>query len=268
VTDGPFVSSRVTAYKVGGVPDAQLDGATYVYPGGIRSLEIQDEEYVGSPFSIALTATYNQSTDTYSANATVTAAHTMPAGLIARVALTVDTITYAKNQSTESIPQTVFPQVAEDMMPGPGGNVLTAFSSVGSSQNVNVSWTKNHAWGASNKTWTYDSTINTHITVWIQDNKAPYYVYQSATIVPTIITGISELNNVSHFNMYPNPASGETNIEFTLKQDKNVNVEVYNMLGEKVYSAEQGTMAAGNHLININTASLHTGVYFVRFTTN
>lgn len=109
--------------------------------------------------------------------------------------------------------------------------------------------------------------MNTHITVFVQDNNAPYYVYQSATVVPTIILGIDELSNVSNFNMYPNPASGETNIAFTLKQDKDVNLEVYNMLGEKVYSAEQGTMVTGNHMINVNTSSLHVGVYFVRFAT-
>ncbi len=267
-TNTPFVNTRVGFYAITGVPDAQLDGATYVYPGGIRSLEMQDEAYVGSPFNIVLSsATFDETSDTYSATATIMASHVMPANLVCRAALTVDTITYAKNQSTESIAQTVFPQVAENMFPGPAGTTLTAFSTVGSSQVVSLSWKKNHPWGDNNHTWTYDSTMNTHITVFVQDNNAPYYVYQSATVVPTIILGIDELSNVSNFNMYPNPASGETNIAFTLKQDKDVNLEVYNMLGEKVYSAEQGTMVTGNHMINVNTSSLHVGVYFVRFAT-
>ncbi|HTB07070.1 MAG TPA: T9SS type A sorting domain-containing protein [Bacteroidia bacterium] len=270
VTNTPFVNARVSYYTVSGVPDAKLDGSMDIYPGGIRSIELQDEIYIGSPFTISISsATYNPSTDVYSANATITAEHVMPAGLVAQAALTVDTITYAKSQTTETIPQTVFPQVAEDMMPSSSGTSLAAFTTVGATQTLTLSWTKNHPWGASPQTWTYDSNKNAaHLTIFIQDNTSKY-VYQSAnTLFTNVVTGINELSDVNYFNIYPNPTSNNATIAFNLEQSKNVNIEVYNMLGEKVYSELQGTMAAGQHEVIINSKALRSGIYFVRFMTD
>jgi hypothetical protein len=278
-TQAPLVNARQALYYgVSGVPDERLDGQSSIYngaaivPSDVRSFEIQDEMATGSPFGISMTAQFDPATDTYSASAVITAYHTMPAGLIAQAMLEVDTVKYKNDQSTEdpgnNSPYLLdFPQVAEEMMPGSNGTSMPAFTSVGQTYTLNVSWKKNHPWGINRPTYPYDST-NCHILVFVQSNTATKYVYQSASAPTTIVLGINELNSVSYFNLYPNPTNGEANIAFTLKEDKEVNIEVYNMLGEKVYNVEQGTMIAGDHLITINNKGLRAGIYFVRFITN
>lgn len=267
VTNTPFVNTRVGYYSVSGVPDAKLDGSMDMYPGSISSTDIQNEAAIGSPFRITIkTCTYNPLTNVYNLSADVKSYGNFSSGLSARVALTIDTINYANNQSTESIPQTNFPQVAEDMMPGPNGTTLSAFTPY-SVQTVTTNWTKNHAWGASNKSWLYDSTLLNHITIWIQDNSSKY-VYQSATAVATIATGIQEVSKGVYMDVYPNPTSGDAYVAYSLKQGQNVSVNVYNMLGEKVYSQNEGKVDAGKHIITIDGKSLQNGVYFVKFSTD
>ena len=64
--------------------------------------------------------------------------------------------------------------------------------------------------------------------------------------------------------MYPNPTNNNTNLVFKLDKDQSVNIEVYNMLGEVVYTANENNMTAGTHTIAINGSNLQNGVYFVR----
>jgi len=268
-TDGPFVSSRVAYYSVAGVPDAKLDGSTDIYPGSMRSSDIQGEAQIGSPFQITINSCiFDKWSKQYALNATIKSYGNIPAGLIARVALTVDTIHYHGNQSTESIPQFDFPQVAEDMLPTSNGTALGAFTP-NSTQNVNVSWTKNHPWGNLYATWPYDSTDHCHMVIWIQSN-ATKYVYQSASAQTVdALLGVNEqVSKGEYMEVYPNPTNGDANIAYNLTEAQNVNIEVYNMLGEKVFAADQGKMDAGNHIVTIAAKSLQSGVYFVRFATN
>ena len=67
-------------------------------------------------------------------------------------------------------------------------------------------------------------------------------------------------------SVYPNPFNETTNIEFSLNKDENVVVSVYNMLGEKVYSLNNGTMSQGDHMIQLNGANLSSGLYMVSLT--
>jgi hypothetical protein len=279
VTISPFVSTRTsTFYNVAGVPDAKMDGSSDVYPGAgyynsLSSTIIQDEIAIGSPFTINITsATYDATNNKYSASADIKAYYPMPSGLVAQAMLTVDSLHYAYDQSTEdpgngSPYLHYFPQVAEDMMPNVNGTTLGAFA-LNQTQTINVTWTKDHPWGSSPKSANgkYDST-GTHITVFVQNNGTKY-IYQSASIRFTTLLGISELSNVSYFGIYPNPAHTSATIAFTLEQADNVTVEMFNILGEKVFASEQGKMAAGDHMVAIERNNLKAGIYFVRFTTN
>ena len=260
-TNTPFVNGRVVYYGVSGVPDAKLDGSIDIYPGGMHSSDLSAEAIKGSPFRMTMTATYNTVTKTYSASVSVKAFDTFAAGLSCRVALTVDTITYANNQSTETIPQYVFPQVAEDMLPNATGTALLAFTSL-QTQNVNVSWTKNRAWGASLSTWHYDST-SVHLTAWVQDNTSKY-IYQSITAPAVSITGIDEIANGISVGVYPNPMNTSATISIRLLQSEVVSVSVLNMLGETVQTIAPSQLSTGNHSIDMDASALPAGIYFVK----
>jgi hypothetical protein len=63
---------------------------------------------------------------------------------------------------------------------------------------------------------------------------------------------------------HPNPFNPETMIEFTLPTRQDVNVSVFNTLGEQVATLVDGTLGAGEHSYRFNGSSLASGVYFYR----
>jgi hypothetical protein len=63
---------------------------------------------------------------------------------------------------------------------------------------------------------------------------------------------------------YPNPFNPSTTFDFALPKAVDVNIEVYNVLGQKVLVlAEDQFMNAGFHQITLDGAQLSSGVYFV-----
>ena len=64
---------------------------------------------------------------------------------------------------------------------------------------------------------------------------------------------------------YPNPFNPVTNIEFTLDKAQNVDLAVYNLLGQKVVQIiNNERMPAGLHRITFDAGSLQSGIYFYR----
>lgn len=77
----------------------------------------------------------------------------------------------------------------------------------------------------------------------------------------TILSAKSFITNHDLF-LYPNPANGIINIEFPVRNDLRVTkVEIYNMLGQMVYSEDKGSD-------KINVSNLQTGIYHLKATTN
>ena len=77
----------------------------------------------------------------------------------------------------------------------------------------------------------------------------------------------SEYAIPSHFALlqnYPNPFNPTTTIRFDLKEASNVQLEIYNVLGQRVMEENYGTMNAGEYSRNINMSSYASGVYFYR----
>ena len=80
-------------------------------------------------------------------------------------------------------------------------------------------------------------------------------------------SGISDLNgNTFNLSVYPNPTSSTANVSFQLTTENNVKVEVLNVLGSAVYTANQGALNAGNHIITLDNKNLDNGIYFVKLT--
>jgi hypothetical protein len=78
------------------------------------------------------------------------------------------------------------------------------------------------------------------------------------------VTGVKEIaNTVDHLNVYPNPFSNNTNVEFTLANTENTSFVVYNLIGEKVLTLGETAYGAGTHTININATRLSQGLYYL-----
>jgi hypothetical protein len=61
---------------------------------------------------------------------------------------------------------------------------------------------------------------------------------------------------------YPNPFAGKTSIKFSLPRSCDVELIVYNILGQKVTTLVSGTLAAGYHSITWDAAGVSAGTYF------
>ncbi|MDD3011193.1 MAG: T9SS type A sorting domain-containing protein [Bacteroidales bacterium] len=99
-----------------------------------------------------------------------------------------------------------------------------------------------------------------------------YKYVQNFTFAPgdyTFGIGTNEIEQ-SAFNVsqnYPNPFNGQTEITVTLSQNTNVSVEVFNLMGQKVYGTENNANA-GTQTFTIQANDLQPGVYFYSVTAN
>lgn len=66
---------------------------------------------------------------------------------------------------------------------------------------------------------------------------------------------------------YPNPFNPSTNISFRLPKASQVQLTVYNMLGQKVRTLVDGNLNSGNHSVKFNASNLSSGIYLYQLKT-
>lgn len=72
--------------------------------------------------------------------------------------------------------------------------------------------------------------------------------------------GISKISTITSLKAFPNPADGKVTLSFTRSSlNGKGNIELYNMLGSKVYSQQVEDM---DGTITISTENLNAGLYF------
>lgn len=64
------------------------------------------------------------------------------------------------------------------------------------------------------------------------------------------------------YQNYPNPFNASTVIGYELAEPAEVNLVVYDMLGQKVFEVNTGYQVTGAHQIRLNSITLPTGVYY------
>ncbi len=83
--------------------------------------------------------------------------------------------------------------------------------------------------------------------------------YEYSKIVEVIIAGSTEL-----LQNYPNPFNPTTTIRFTLAENTNVKLTVYNLLGQEIGVLINQRMDAGSHNIKFDASNLISGVYLYK----
>ncbi len=81
--------------------------------------------------------------------------------------------------------------------------------------------------------------------------------------VDSISTAINE-NSKEEIKLgqnFPNPFSHTTTINFSLKEDANIEIDIYNSLGQIVSKQINSKFSAGKHSIAISAADLQNGIY-------
>lgn len=72
---------------------------------------------------------------------------------------------------------------------------------------------------------------------------------------------------------YPNPFNARTSISFNLQSEANVELSIYNIVGQKVTTLVSGQLSSGEHIVNwdgrdSNGREVASGVYYYRLSTD
>lgn len=63
---------------------------------------------------------------------------------------------------------------------------------------------------------------------------------------------------------YPNPFNPTTQIQFSLPEQAQVNISIYNVVGQKVGEAVNRLLEAGQHSVSFDASGLPSGIYFYK----
>ena len=86
-------------------------------------------------------------------------------------------------------------------------------------------------------------------------------------IIPVGVQETEAVNPMTTTRVYPTPTTGLLNVEVNASQNSDVNICVFNIMGQKV-SEQNTTVNAGINTTTINTESLSSGIYFVTVKAN
>tara|TARA_B110000046_G_C13017921_1_gene409709 strand:- start:281 stop:2146 length:1866 start_codon:yes stop_codon:yes gene_type:complete len=80
--------------------------------------------------------------------------------------------------------------------------------------------------------------------------------------------GIEEENAEFELSVFPNPSNGLIFVKVSLVETSDVNVEIYNALGELVYSENTQNLTSGAYLYSVDVSAFSAGMYTVRTIVN
>ena len=118
--------------------------------------------------------------------------------------------------------------------------------------------------GTSNATHNYTYTdnnlsIGTYAYRIKQIDNGGAFKYSASTEVE--ITSVP--NELKLFGNYPNPFNPSTKVQFTIPENGNVRLRVYNVLGQEVATLFEGAAEAGNlYTANFDASRMASGLYF------
>lgn len=98
---------------------------------------------------------------------------------------------------------------------------------------------------------------------WYYQTSTPYV---RLNFDPTL--GMEEsTSEISIGNVFPNPTTGTTTIDYSIVNASNVNVEIVDVTGKVIYTVNKGTQEAGANQIAFDASTFTNGVYYVTIST-
>lgn len=126
-------------------------------------------------------------------------------------------------------------------------------------------------WGDASSPSTTQSASHTYATAGTYTVCAIYgdisntsCVDSSCQVVTVSAVGVAENNSVNSISAYPNPFGATTTFNVNLTNNTDVEISVYDVMGQKVETVVDQEMTAGKHNIVWTPANLADGVYFVQ----
>lgn len=85
---------------------------------------------------------------------------------------------------------------------------------------------------------------------------------RTETFIVGVSTGINDVKDAISLSIYPNPTSGIVNVDIELNTTADVNVDVYNMVGERVIEVK--ALNVSNNTVQLDMTDLPEAAYFIR----
>jgi len=77
------------------------------------------------------------------------------------------------------------------------------------------------------------------------------------------VVSVSEINVASEVKLYPNPASDNATLSYTLTGQSEIRMELVNMLGERVINQYVGNQSAGTYTHQLDLSNVASGLYLM-----
>ena len=106
----------------------------------------------------------------------------------------------------------------------------------------------------------YNITTENLIGVRINNN----ILGDTSYLVTSIYESNSIVNDFSLFQNYPNPFNPSTLIKYSIPNECFVKLKVFDLLGNQVTTLVSSEKSAGTHIVEFNSGSLSSGIYFYR----
>lgn len=93
-----------------------------------------------------------------------------------------------------------------------------------------------------------------------------YHIYTTKRLsAPDLVLGTREhkIDNMSVFQIFPNPASGNISLKMDMKTATNGNISLYDLTGRKIKTFYQGRFNQGVNQMNFDISGIGQGLYFV-----
>ncbi len=87
----------------------------------------------------------------------------------------------------------------------------------------------------------------------------------------TLIAGIKDKSSVYNYSLSqnkPNPSNYFTIIKYSIPENTDVKISIYNILGKEIKTLINENKDAGNYSVGFNCSELSSGVYYYKIETN
>lgn len=84
----------------------------------------------------------------------------------------------------------------------------------------------------------------------------------------TSLTGVAEIPLVSNISLFPNPATDRLTVEFDLVDNKDMDVEIKDVLGRVIKTVGKTYYQAGHHRLELSLGDIAKGIYFISLKSN
>ena len=104
--------------------------------------------------------------------------------------------------------------------------------------------------------------------LYLDEDHDPYLnrVIHSSLLKDEIVSvndpDLVNLSDITVSQNYPNPFSGTSVVTVELTESSNLSIEVFNLMGQKVYIYNAGIVGSGVHKLTIDGSNLQSGVFF------